>query len=116
MPYKDEEKQKIAQAMWYQNNKQRLSNAQRLRRTKTRQFILDYKIENSTCKDCGISYAPHVLDFDHLDSASKKFNLAESAANNRSYDEIKEEIGKCEIVCANCHRHRTFMRRFDGDT
>lgn len=116
MPYKDEEKQRAAQAMWYQNNKQRIINKQRLRRTKIRQFILDYKTENSVCQDCGISYPPHVLDFDHLDPIFKKFTIGESAATNRSYEEILEEIEKCEIVCANCHRHRTFMRRFNGDT
>ena len=28
-------------------------------------------------------------------------------------DWIIEEIKKCEIVCSNCHRHRTYMRSAD---
>ncbi len=48
-----------------------------------------------------------VLDFDHRDQKTKKFNLAEAISGGISMSRIKTEIEKCDIVCANCHRRRT---------
>ena len=108
MPYKDPKKQKAAARAWAERNRE--SNAQRTRdrRNNIKKFIRDYKLENSVCTDCQISYPPHILDFDHL--RDKKFQLSGTVANGRTIDTIKQEIAKCELVCANCHRHRTFMR------
>lgn len=48
------------------------------------------------------------MDFDHL--KPKSFELAKAASHYRSLETIKKEIDKCEVVCANCHRIRTFNR------
>lgn len=112
MPYKDPQKQKIAQAAWYQYNKISLSEKQRLRRSDNRDFIRKYKEENSECADCKISYPPHVLDFDHL--GDKKFTISGFGKVNKTVDEIMLEIAKCDVVCANCHRIRTWARKMGG--
>ena len=39
---------------------------------------------------------------------NKKFNIANSAGY--SLDEFIEELRKCEVVCSNCHRYRTWKR------
>jgi hypothetical protein len=61
------------------------------------------------CKDCG--YREHVaaLDFDHLPGMEKKFILGD--AGKHSWDDVLDEMAKCEVVCANCHRVRTARRR-----
>jgi hypothetical protein len=63
--------------------------------------------EDSGCVDCGITN--HIiLDFDHLQN--KKYNISRMIHDGFSWEAIKKEIAKCEVVCANCHRIRTYDR------
>ena len=63
--------------------------------------------EASGCTDCG--QKNHiVLDFDHL--KDKKYNVSRMIHDGFSWAAIKKEIAKCEVVCANCHRIRTYSR------
>ena len=48
---------------------------------------------------------------DHLED--KKFSISGKGVKDNTLDAIIKEIEKCEIVCANCHRHRTYMRSAD---
>ena len=65
-------------------------------------------LKESSCKDCG-SKDPRVLEFDHL--GDKSFNVSRAVSGStRSWKLIQEEINKCDIVCANCHRIRTQER------
>lgn len=61
----------------------------------------------SSCKDCGAS-DPRILDFDHL--SDKSHNVSDMQGRGYSVERIQEEIDKCEVVCSNCHRIRTFER------
>lgn len=63
--------------------------------------------EDSGCVDCG-EYNHIVLDFDHL--KDKKYNISRMIHDGFSWAAIKKEIAKCEVVCANCHRIRTYNR------
>lgn len=60
--------------------------------------------------DCGFKGAkyPEVLEFDHI--GDKKFDISLHRRYILSLDSLKEEINKCELVCANCHRMRTVDR------
>lgn len=62
--------------------------------------------------DCGVVYPPYVLDFDHRDPSTKKFNIA-MHVRQVSRQRLLAEIEKCDIVCANCHRIRTFGTNAD---
>lgn len=62
------------------------------------------KIKQVPCKDCGRSYPYYVMDFDHL--GNKEFMISKFLSI--SWERVLEEIKKCDIVCANCHRERTF--------
>lgn len=56
------------------------------------------------CLKCGYSKNPAALEWHHPND-DKDFNISESA---RSLHIIEEEIGKCELLCANCHREHHF--------
>ncbi len=60
------------------------------------------------CADCG-EHDPIVLEFDHV-RGEKLLTIAD-ARSSRSWASIMEEIEKCEVVCANCHRRREAIRR-----
>ena len=59
------------------------------------------------CVDCGEA-DPVVLEFDHL--GDKLFDIGQ-ALPYRRWQTILDEIAKCEVVCANCHRRRTARRK-----
>lgn len=62
-------------------------------------------LSDKKCIDCGET-DPVVLDCDHV-SGEKKYGIAEMLNDARPWDVILEELAKCEIRCANCHRRRT---------
>jgi len=68
-------------------------------------YLMDY-LRANPCVDCGES-DPLVLEFDHL--GDKTFTISEGL-RDRSWQSIVDEIAKCEVVCANCHRRRTAHR------
>lgn len=76
------------------NIKLRLSN---------QKFIYDYLLKNP-CIDCG-EKDPIVLDFDH--QKDKQFEISSLIKWNHSLSKLKEEISKCQVRCANCHRRKT---------
>lgn len=69
-----------------------------------RKLMLDL-LKEAKCKDCGNTDF-RVFEFDHL--RDKKSNISEMLTF--PWPSILEEIQKCEIVCANCHKLRTIKR------
>ena len=63
------------------------------------QLLLEYFVEHP-CVDCGET-DPVVLEFDHL--RDKRFTIGAKLATY-PWADILAEIGKCDVVCANCHR------------
>ena len=66
------------------------------------------------CADCGHRYAPCVMDFDHRDPNAKR-NTVTRMIGRAGTARILDEVAKCDIVCANCHRARTFDRRMTAN-
>lgn len=61
------------------------------------------------CKDCGQKFPPVCMDFDHLRDKFKQVSTL--VYSGVDWEVIADEIAKCEIVCANCHRIRTQLRK-----
>ncbi len=99
MPYKDKEKQKKAQHESYLRNKEKVRQRQKDSRDKNRQYIYEYKIEHC-CEFCGETH-PATLVFHHID---EKIEGIAVMVKNYSLQKIKEEIEKCDVLCANCHK------------
>lgn len=54
------------------------------------------------CNRCGYNSNIAAFEFHHLDKSEKEFNIGNCA--NKSWDVIKPELDKCELLCSNCHR------------
>lgn len=95
---------------WYNKKKksseyvERIKKQARDRYKKMQDFLNDYKMSKG-CQDCKYKENPVALDFDHV-RGKKLRNVSQS----KSISQAKIEMKKCEVVCSNCHRIRTFNR------
>lgn len=55
------------------------------------------------CQVCGYKTCPEALEFHHIDEAQKGFAIGQKGYT-RSWQRVREEIEKCYLLCANCHR------------
>jgi len=67
------------------------------------------QLKFTNCKDCHIRYNPWIMQFDHRDPSRKKGYIHRFRC--RSLNSLLEEIAKCDVVCSNCHCHRTHLQR-----
>ena len=65
------------------------------------------------CMDCDVGYPPYVMDFDHV-RGTKRFTIGSDRGLTSNLDELRAEIAKCDVVCANCHRERTFREELQS--
>ena len=66
-------------------------------------------LKSKPCSDCKQTFPPICMDFDHIND--DKLDNVSSIISSHSMKKILEEIKKCEVVCACCHRLRTQKRR-----
>lgn len=55
------------------------------------------------CAMCGYKKNSSALDLHHLDPKEKSFALDLRSLSNRKQSKIDAEVGKCILVCRNCH-------------
>lgn len=84
------------------SNPRLMVDAQKASRNRKYLYISQYKVERG-CRDCGEKH-PACLDLHHRDPSQKKERISKLAAENASMERIKAEMGKCDVLCANCHR------------
>mgnify|MGYP003441980246 CR=1 FL=1 len=101
------EANRLAQQQWRAANPDKGAAAAKRRYAKVRAVVDELK--TLPCTDCGHTYPPECMDFDHIDD-NKEMSVGHAVSKNWSIDRILREIKKCELVCANCHRIRTKQR------
>lgn len=83
-----------------------------------RQYCYNYLLSHTciTCKESD----PIVLEFNHIDPTTKVNSISSMVQKGASPKALEEEISKCNIMCANCHRRHTayqfgyYTTRFDS--
>jgi|18_taG_2_1085343.scaffolds.fasta_scaffold213316_1 hypothetical protein len=99
---------KAYQKKHYQENKEQYSERNKRNKKKRTKENTQYRrevLQQNPCVDCG-EKDPCLLEFDHV-RGIKKYNLSRMWTTGYSLDKIKEELKKCDIRCANCHRKKT---------
>jgi hypothetical protein len=82
---------------------------QRERRQKARLHGFVDELEAKSCADCGLSYKPWCMEFDHL--SEKTSSIASLVERKASRARILAKVQKTEVVCVLCHRLRPKERR-----
>lgn len=108
MPSNDPEIRRKHNVAYYQKNKNLYYEKNKEKRITVRKWLDTVKAV--PCMDCGNSYPPCVMDFDHRDPKQKSFTISRTG-QGVSRQKLEAEIAKCDIVCANCHRIRTHITR-----
>jgi hypothetical protein len=85
---------------WAQNNREKRNALNKAWKDKRQAEYLEFK-KTLKCTRCGFSH-PAALQFHHTDPTTKEATIA-TVARSWSLKKLKEEIDKCEILCANCH-------------
>lgn len=105
---------KIRGRDYYQQNREiqaRLALLRKNRRKEERRRFIESLKKDKPCMDCGKNYPPWVMDYDHREGQVKIGSISKMASGNTSsFENIKIEIEKCDLVCSNCHRERTYSR------
>lgn len=78
-----------------------------MRERNNRDFVDSLK--RKPCMDCGLTFPPCCMDFDHRDPSLKIAPVGRLVAT-ASRQRLLAEIAKCDLVCSNCHRLRTFLK------
>ena len=106
MPHKDPQKRKEYarqyNKQWYQKNKK--SQKQKVRDRE--QIILEWFREYKSSLQCSQCDEDHVacLEFHHVDPSKKENAICTMIRNGWSKKKVEKEIGKCIILCCNCHK------------
>lgn len=88
--------------IWAKNNKPKMARFLRLWRRKRSFFVMNLK-KDKCCIVCGESDIA-CLDFHHRNKADKKYSIQSLAGSTRDNNKVLDEVKKCDVVCANCHR------------
>jgi hypothetical protein len=105
MPYKDpkvkQTKQKTYASTYYANNKEIVIAASRASAKAYKDQWRSFKA-TLLCVQCGQNH-PATFDFHHVDSSTKEESV-NKLIKNRAFKRAMEEVKKCVVLCANCHR------------
>lgn len=71
------------------------------RRNSLKLKAIEYK--GGGCERCGYNKCVGAIEFHHMNPETKSFGIG-SSGYTRSWERIKKELDKCNILCANCHR------------
>ena len=112
MAYRNKEDQARSAKKHYDLNKDLIKKRAKDYKVVNQAIIKEYvdKLKLSPCMDCKQTFHPIAMDFDHVRGIKVKA-ISQMINNGFSLEKIKIEIEKCELVCSNCHRIRTYERR-----
>jgi len=86
-------------------NEVRERRLERQRASRGEKIIINAK--KGPCTDCGKKFPPYVMDLHHV-RGKKAANI--SQMKRGSVKKLEEEIAKCDLLCANCHRIRHYSK------
>ena len=85
----------------YSDRREYMKAAVIKRRRAIKQKAVEYM--GGQCQICGYKRHQAALEFHHIDPKTKSFGIG-GYGHSRSWERVKQELAKCLLVCANCHR------------
>ena len=116
MPYRDPEQRRAYnrayQKRYYAKNRSKRKSEVRKRRKALREWYNEVRKETE-CADCGMSgeVCSWLMEYHHLPGFDKTSSVSFLVNNGYSKERVREEMAKCEVLCANCHRVRHYNEK-----
>ena len=79
-------------------------------RNRRKKIINRYKLLKG-CQLCGYKKHFSALDFDHINKITKIKSISRLVTDTVSLKKIKDEVRKCNVLCSNCHRIKTYKNK-----
>lgn len=96
---------------WEHANRDKLNAIRTAKRREIRDYLRSLKI-GKPCDICSGIFPPVAMDWDHLDQQQKSFDICQEGIREMySVEKLHEEIDKCRLICANCHRIHSAIQR-----
>ncbi len=109
------EKKRATSRKWQKENPERYKATMRKwYNEKSIHAWIKTKYENIPCIDCNGVFIFIAMDFDHRPEETKLFVIStfdSKAQTATNIAKVEKEIAKCDLVCSNCHRVRTWDRK-----
>lgn len=96
---------KINQAIWRKTEKGKKSALASKKGNKKYRFR-ERILKKYGCRSCG-EQDIKVLEFDHIDPATKVEKISKMVKRCATMKDIKNEMRKCQVLCFNCHIKKT---------
>jgi hypothetical protein len=61
------------------------------------------------CQKCGYDRCLQALEFNHRDPSLKQFDISQATQAEVKWAVLVEELDKCDLLCANCHRELHYL-------
>ncbi|WP_435348676.1 homing endonuclease associated repeat-containing protein [Haloarchaeobius sp. HRN-SO-5] len=87
---------------WHYRNREWNTERTLERRASLRRWIHEMKRGSDGCDRCDVS-SPLCLDFHHREEHEKEMAVNKMVPSGYSKADIRAEIEKCVLLCANCH-------------
>lgn len=87
---------------WHYRNSEWNKRRTLRRRERLRAWVAEQRRRRG-CSKCGVSN-PGCLDFHHRDGVAKTMDVGTMVTYGYGKKALREEIEKCDVLCANCHR------------
>lgn len=85
---------------WREDNKEYIKEKQKEQKRKRKLESILYL--GGKCSNCKQEFHPAIFEFHHRDPKTKEKDPSKMLS--LSWKKITEELDKCDLLCANCHR------------
>ena len=98
---------------YYETHKDKYFAKNRLNKNRQRDGLKKILLaaKDRPCQDGGGNFHPWVMELDHREDTIKVEAVSNLVGRGCTDEKLLNEIAKCDVVCANCHRMRTYLRR-----
>jgi hypothetical protein len=101
--FKSFKRKKYCENCLLKNRRKNVLESSRKRMIRNREFVKNYK-EGRKCELCGYNNYPQLLEFHHKNRKEKTNGVNLLMKTLKNLRIIEEEIKKCRLLCANCHK------------
>lgn len=107
LKYYNSHKKHYAEYRFQNKEKRNRTNVEISRRKRLERYLIIDKLKSVPCNECGKIFPPYVMDFDHKDPSIKIADI-NAIVGRFSWKRVLEEINKCNVLCVNCHRMKSW--------